>query len=389
MSIINYYYRLASFIRLKKLEGGCRRAFDSGKTVLDYPPYSINLMMADVCNSQCIMCGHDYKSCGSSRYISLPDIKKIYSNLDIDRVLDVIYGGGGEPFLNPDLPDIAEWTYKHYPVIQHTVISNMLAGSAGVYERLVASRVNILASINAASSAVFARVSGVDGYDKVIANVRRLVEIRNRINRDVNISISMILMKENISELPDFIRLAADLGVDAVKTLYVRVYPAKLRAKNSTDIRISEKSSLFYFQKESDEIIKCAESVARKMGMPFDHEPLFGSSSSLARDCKEAWRSLFVNFDGSVYPCPASEILFKKKVDSGQYQSGNILTQNYSDFWNNSFWQAIRKTNISKGREDIVPECLCCGNAICWAGSDNERSHVLDWSVADKSNVKL
>ncbi len=186
-----------------------------------------------------------------------------------------------------------------------------------------------------------------------------------------------------------FIRLAAELGADEVKTLYVRVYPSMYRHKQEQPNELHEDDSLFYHQQLADETVLKAKKAARESGIQFDHEPLFKDSTTKQRDCCEAWKSLFINFNGEVYPCPASEILFKPKVDAGLYASGNILQQHWTEFWNNSFWQAVRSSNLGARGEDIVPECRCCGNGINWFGSCAKQAHIMDWEVAEKSTLKL
>lgn len=389
-NVINdVYIRVSSYIRVKRSEDRISKARKSGDVVLGFGPSSINLMMADTCNSQCIMCGHDYSGCGSGQWITLKDIKTTYGHLDMKQVVDVIYGGGGEPFLNPELGAIAAYTRKLEPVIQHTVITNGIAAKPELTELLIRNRVHILVSINAATPETFRAVSGVDSFLRVIENVRDMVAKRNALRPDVNISISMILMRKNIRDLVPFVRLAHDLGVNGAKTLYVRIYPESRRIKHDGLARIGADDSLFFAQEESDKAVQEAEHEARRLGVDFDHEPLFCCSTSRQSACCEPWKSLFINYNGDVYPCPASEILFKNKIDNGRYKSGNIFRQHIFGFWNNEFWQALRKTNLSAGREGIVPECRCCGNAINWLGPGARGSHILDWTASDASTLTI
>jgi MoaA/NifB/PqqE/SkfB family radical SAM enzyme len=374
---------------MRHSEAMISKALKNGDAILGFGPSSLNLMMADTCNSQCIMCGHDYSGCGSGQYITLDNIKTIYSNLDVKQVVDVIYGGGGEPFLNPELGIIAAYTRKVDPVIQHTVITNGIASKPELVENLIRNRVHILVSINAATSRTFRAVSGVDSFSRVIENVRYMVTKRNDIRSDVNISISMILMEKNIRELVPFVRLGRDLGVDGVKTLYVRIYPENRLIKHDGLVKIESGDSLFFSQEESDKSVRDAEHEAKRLGIDFEHEPLFCCNTTKQRDCCEPWKSLFINYNGDVYPCPASEILFKNKIDDGRYNSGNIFRQHVAEFWNNTFWQALRKTNLSAGREEIVPECSCCGNAINWLGPGARKSHILDWTEAENSTLRV
>lgn len=334
------------------------------------------------------MCGKDYRACGSNQYLTLADIETIYSHLDMGQLVDVIYGGGGEPYLNPELGRIASFTRREHPFVQHTVITNAIDLKEDITEALLGSGTHFLVSVNAATAATYKDVSGVDGFEHVVGNLRRL--FRQRAHHASTISLSMILMWRNIDDLPEFIDLASDLGADSVKTMYSRIYPQTYRQKNGRPQTIQENDSLFYHQEESDRRVREAEKRARQAGMRFQRVPLFSEVHNVKkRDCTEPWRSLFINFNGDVYPCPASEILFRPKIDGGQYQSGNILRGHYKDFWNNRFWQELRRTNAMKGRQDVVPECLCCGGAICWEGPCHEKNHVLNWTDSEKSDLRL
>ena len=380
--------RAVSRLRLWLAERNIQSAARNGNLEIQFAPTSLNLMMADTCNSQCVMCGKDYRACGSGDYLSLDDVKKIYRHLDMGQLVDVIYGGGGEPYLNPDLAEIARYTRRNHPFVQHTVITNAIDLREETSHALLESGVHFLISVNAATAKTYKDVSGVDGFDHVIDNLRHLFAVRGK--HASTISLSMILMRRNIIDLPAFIDLAADLEADSVKTMYSRIYPPAYRFKNGRSEIINLDDSLFYHQELSDKLVREAEDRAKKRNIRFDRVPLFGQTHLVRqRDCTEAWRSLFINFNGDVYPCPASEILFRPKIDGGQYFSGNVLRQHYKEFWNNRFWQELRRTNAGKGRVEVVPECLCCGGAICWDGPCKETNHILDWTESEKSDLRL
>lgn len=390
MTLKTILSRIQSLIRLKKTHYYANRSRKRGETKIAYAPSSLNLLMIDRCNSGCIMCGHDYKSCGSSAALTLDKMKIIYSKLDMDQLVEVVYGGGGEPFLNPELADIAEYTRKECPAVQHTVISNMVAPCReSILTRLIENRVHFLISVNAASADVFHKVAGVDAFDLVLKNIKMIVSLREKYKSDIGISISIILMKQNIAELPAFVRLAKDLGVDGVKAVYVRIYPDKYRKKGDGTVPMSAQDSLYYYQDLSNQTLRKAEKVAEESGINFEHQPLFGCERSKNRNCLEPWRSLYIGFNGELYPCAASEIMFMHKVESGKYNSGNILTQPLEDIWNNPFWQALRKTNAVKGKDEIIPECLCCGSSVNWWGVDVEKAHAMDWSEAEDSDFSI
>jgi radical SAM protein with 4Fe4S-binding SPASM domain len=108
-----------------------------------------------------------------------------------------------------------------------------------------------------------------------------------------------------------------------------------------------------------------------------------------SRDCTEPWRSLYIDPRGRLFPCAASEIHFKRKIESGRYDSGNILDRPIGEIWNNPFWQALRRSNLRAGSEAIVPECACCGMTIGWSGPCAKDAHLMDWRASEDSSLRL
>ncbi len=346
-------------------------------------------MMVDRCNAQCIMCGHDYHDCGSGDGLSLAKVRTIYEHLHVHELVDVIYGGGGEPFLNDDLGEIAEYTHRLDPVIQHTVITNGIAWRPAIVEKLLVNNVNFLVSLNAATRESFRAVSGMDAFASVCSHVQNLNKLRKTMGVKVHLAVSIILMRQNILDLPEFVRLASELGVDSVKAVYVRIYPPAYRLRSGTT-RITPQDSLYFHQQLANDVLREAQNEAQRLGVRFEPPPSFGTHKQTMRDCLEPWRSLYIDTNGNLFPCAASEIHFKDKVDREVYRTGNILREPIEKIWNNDFWQALRRTNLqSEATQQIVPECACCGMSICWNGPDVESSHIMDWSSSDVSSLKL
>lgn len=381
--------RIFSYIRLRKSLSKANHAARKGLTRLAFWPSSLNLMMIDRCNAQCIMCGHDYHDCGSGDMLTLSKVKAIYGHLHIHELVDVIYGGGGEPFLNDDLGDIAEYTHHLDPVIQHTVITNGIAWRPAIAEKLIRNNVNFLVSLNAASRESYNTVSGIDVFDTVCSTLENLHALRKKIASGIHLAVSIILMRQNIHELPEFVRLAGRLGADSVKAFYVRIYPPAYRLR-SGNARIAPEDSLYNHQELANRMILEAREEADRLNIRFEPPQLFGIHKPVPRNCLEPWRSLYIDTNGNLFPCAASEIHFKNKVDRQVYRTGNILKDPIESIWNNGFWQALRKTNLqSMEVQPIVSECACCSMGICWNGPDVVESHLMDWSHSEASSLQL
>lgn len=380
--------RSRRFWKTERAKRRVQRAYDAGWTVLPFGPWAVNLIMVDACNSHCIMCGGDYRDSGSATALSLAAVQAIYRHLPMDGVVQVTYGGGGEPFLNPDLVDIARHTRRVSPVIQQSVITNLIDAPETKCAGLLENDVHFLISINAATRDTYRTIAGSDRFGTVLENVKRLVRLRRDTGSASGIGLSIVLMRQNVREVPDLVEMASAIGVDSVRALYARIYPEEVRRRAASASTIAPEDSTFFHQAESDACLRKAEEAARSLGVKLKRDPLFAESRKKARDCRDPWQTIFVNYNGNVYPCPGSEVLFRRKIENGIYESGNIIEQPLMEFWNNAFWQSLRRTNRQKGREEIVPECLCCGNSLCWLGPNVQHAHVLDWSTTRDSEPR-
>src|SRR5919108_620325 len=67
-------------------------------------------------------------------------------------------------------------------------------------------------SVDAATRQTYRRLRGVDQFDRVVANVRRLVELaRERSGSAPRVSLWFTAARVNLHELPAFVGLAAEL----------------------------------------------------------------------------------------------------------------------------------------------------------------------------------
>jgi len=359
-----------------------RREIADGRTVLRSHPSHLTWLLVDKCNSKCVMCGGGYFGHTSGRRLTEEKCERILDHLRPKLLTSVMFGGAGEPLLNPDFAAIVELTRRRCPDADLLLITNGITLNADAIEVLVRHRVNALISINAATAETYRRVAQVDQFDAVCRNVRALTVAAAEAEAPLRVTLSMVGMKRNIAELPALVRLAAELGVHGVLMNYCRFYPESLRFKSYDDPanRLAEEESLFMCRTESDRFLVEARHAAAESGVCLEHEPLFAAPPPQGGHCDYPWRALLVGFDGEAYWCPGGEVLFESAVNDGHYESGNLLDSDMDDVWNGPFFIGIRE-GIS-GRRKKIPECAVCGNRIEWVGPRARDCHILDWRAA-------
>jgi len=105
------------------------------------------------------------------------------------------------------------------------------------------------------------------------------------------------------------------------------------------------------------------------------------------RDCTEPWRSsLLILMAMSILARPV-KFFFVQNWMRGNTKKRHVLQQHYKEFWNNRFWQELRRTNAGKDRTGGRTRVSLLRGAICWGGPCNEKHHILDWSEAEKGRI--
>ena len=167
----------------------------------------------------------------------------------------------------------------------------------------------------------------------------------------------------NIEDLPDFIKLAADLGVDRVICYYNYLY-----------VPAQKYLSCFFKQKRTNEVLDKAADLGRRLKIPFDLPPKFGLSHYPSKGiCREPWSQLMTDAQGNVLPCDASEDCNLNIVNSASFMD---------DIWNGSYYQALRQALIN-GNASCFKHCFRANPASV----NDFSSHVIHRGNKEKIDI--
>jgi sulfatase maturation enzyme AslB (radical SAM superfamily) len=188
----------------------------NGETMLESYPWNIAIPISDLCNARCTFCNSWLKGTG---VVSVDDLSVYEEPIKHARIITL--QGHGEPLVNPNidkiLRKISEWT-------SYMCRTSIITNGSKLSEKLnllLASRVEVFnISLNAASSEVHDIVMGLgfDAFDRIINDIKTLVNLRKQ-GRNLDITLSLVLTKDNLHETVKFIELAHELEVDKI---YIR-----------------------------------------------------------------------------------------------------------------------------------------------------------------------
>lgn len=192
--------------------------YENGITVLESYPCDITIPIADVCNARCTFCTSWLEG---KRLLKLSELDAFENVIRHANVVGL--AGHGEPLSHPELPSILDrmdrWLDHR---AQAYVITN------GVYleryrDQLIRARVRAFAiSLNAASAQTHEAVMGLEAgaFERVLEGIRRLVALRDSGSlgySNISISISLVLTRQNMAEVADFVRLGNQLKVNSIQ----------------------------------------------------------------------------------------------------------------------------------------------------------------------------
>ena len=240
--------------------------------------------------------------------------------------------GTGEPLVAPHFEDYFREVSEIVPETYFTTNGTLL--TARVSQLLVQHRLTYLSvSFSAADRVSFARIHGADYFDRIVANVKRLNEIkRAHGSRYPMLRISYVAARNTLDQFAAVVRLAHELGCESgVATSY-------LVAFDESQLPFIAPGAEAEFQQAYREACR----VGADLGIPVEFKALApGELADLA--CTRPWDSAFIRFDGAVFVC----------TESTSHPLGSLREASFEEIWYGRLATAFREAHA-------VDPHLCC-----------------------------
>jgi radical SAM protein with 4Fe4S-binding SPASM domain len=317
-------------------------------------PRSLYLETTNRCDSECQTCIRTFNTLEPPRDLTLADVQRLVAPFPVlDRV---VLHGIGEPLLNKQIFDIVAYLKGKGSVVLFN--SDAISLTPKRAAQLIDSGLDeYRVSMDAARRATYANIRGVDQFERVIRNVRYLVELQQQRDcKTPRVSMWFTTLKANLDELPAFIRLAVQLGVSEVN--------AQRLVFNGYGLAVQEQSLHRRLEEREQRLIGEAEAIAQQHGIVFNASGATTPLQSLNglplaqrpwAGCQRPWTLSYVTANGNVLPCCISPWTTKN------YRNlvlGNALKTDFAHVWNGEAYQQFRRDFES----DAAPEpCRGCG----------------------------
>ena len=302
--------------------------------VVDALPSKVTFQTTDVCN---LSCPHCQIPPAAKRASMHPKLLETLRETLLPDLIELHPTNLGEPFAWPHFGALCRELEEHGVVLDLTTNGTRLTDEHIEWIAPIARDIKI--SFDGATRATFERFRRGADFDRVCGNVARLTERLRRVSvRRPLVSLQMTLMRDNVDELPELVRLAKRLGADRVKGYHLFVFSPEM----------DEQSLLRDPTHYDNRVRPQVEEVAGSLGIALEiAEPGGGAPNSLVRrTCHLPWHETWVDVDGSVLVCHSHE--------------GRIAGElaRFSEAWNGPLYREIR-SGFAAGK--LVGACNGCG----------------------------
>lgn len=323
-------------------------------------PVCLYLETTNRCNLLCTTCPRTYADLEPPADMSWELFTRIVDQVpDIARV---VLHGVGEPMLVKDLPRMIRYLKERGAYVLFNTNGTVLTAKRG-RELSDAGLDELRVSLDAADARTFLMVRGKDYFNRIVRNVRAFTEMLSREELSApRVSLWLTGLKETIAQLPQFVRVAHEIGVKEVylqRLVFSEVSPNGLARPDQ---------ALFERMTEADAgCLSAAEAEAARLGLRFNASGATEPGESLSRRsadtpwalCRRPWTVMYFTANGRALPCciaPFSQNGYEN------YTLGDANTQTLAEIWNSGAYQDFR-TALQSG----CPPKACAGCGLRWS----------------------
>lgn len=247
--------------------------------------------------------------------------------------------GWGEPTMHPNFVEMLEIIDRH-SARKYFCTNGMRLDK--LKEDLFKYHVDVFGvSVDGATPETNNRIRKGSDLNKIEENLTEIVKIKKERGLKYPwINFVFCAMKSNLHELPDLVRLAAKIGIEEVKVVYLTAFDDYLAKEVLWDCNDEVK-------KVFDEATAIGEELGIILKLPYIQGQDVAEDKE-HRDCFVAWRDFFLGSDGYIRPCMSTP---------RQFMKFNTDTP-FEEFWNCKDYQLYRKiVNDSISMEDTCKRC--------------------------------
>ena len=322
-------------------------------------PTYVQIEPVGQCNLKCTMCPINFREdqplVGTRKMMDFDLFTRIVDQFTNMKVLHL--QGVGEPLLHPRFFDMV--SYAVNKGIRVTTNTNLTLLNDARAELCVTSGLDTLHfSIDGTTPETYEKIRVNAKFDKVIGNLQTLVDTKQRMaSASPHLHMVMVIMRQNLAELPDLVRLASRYGAEEVFAQQLShdfgdtAFHPKFRPLHNY---VNRQSLLYEDQALVEDIFGQARELARQLGvhlrLPRTKPREFAPGTTGQQRCNWPWTAAYISFQGYAMPCCMV-------ASPEQVQLGLVKENNLHEVWNGEDYTRFREQLASGQPPEICRQC--------------------------------
>ena len=251
--------------------------------------------------------------------------------------------GAGEPLAHPRFFDMV--AYAAARGIEVTTTTTLLTISDARIEECVASglrRIDVAPGASDPSDCDYLRPGSK--LRRALRNVQRMREAKQRHAAEhPEIRIVLMLLRRDLNELRELVRLAAEHGADALVFQHLWHDVSATRRFVEAESLLKEDPSKLDFAE--------AQALADDLGIPLSLPEAHRADAGAARvRCDRPWRGIYVGASGEALPC--ARLKTPQRLNLGNMRRDGVVR-----VWNGHAYREFRERLASSDPPDICRGC--------------------------------
>jgi len=338
-----------------------KRSIFNSKNFFSQTPRFFHLGLTTRCNLSCKMCPVHVKEPTNREKIG--DIGPLVlsraltgleaSSKSVQRFFLADYG---EPLLYPDIFKVISRVHEICPHASIHMNTNGVFLTGDMIKKIIDSDLNeISISLDAATKGTYQIIRRNGNFDRVVANLAKLVQMKKEYGKDtLQIHSGFVLLKSNIAELPDYVRLTGKIGVN----LIVAIHPFGIFSGDAPELILEKnpKGNL-YVPDVYMRIIRKAHKIAKQGNFQVSISSQQSTDPPFTPrfECRCHAASLpHVLPNGDVFPCGVLSAKSFEKISSIK-PFGNLNNCSLEEIWLSAHYTEFRRAMF----EGALPHPLC------------------------------
>jgi MoaA/NifB/PqqE/SkfB family radical SAM enzyme len=295
---------------------------ERGEEELHSLPRRIVLELTNACNLNCVMCARNAADFKLTQF----DMAWFYALEPLfDTVEEVTLMGWGEPTIHPNFAEMLQIINRH-SARKYFCTNGMRLDK--LTKVIFDSEVDVFAvSVDGATPETNGAIRRGSDLEKINRDLRKIKGIQKTNNfRYPHVNYVFCAMKRNLKELPQMVEMAADVGLDEVKVVFLTAFSNEFAQEILWDCT-----------NEVEDVFGATAEIADKLGVQLKLPYVQGSDPAgekLHRDCFVGYRDFYLGSDGFTRPC----------MSTAEKYSAFDQKKHFRDIWNSDEYKRHRVT---------------------------------------------